>query len=56
MHTAFALEGLTCARIGQIDDSASLQVGVGGEAMEFWNLGQRPFTGFTQSTPISEEY
>ena len=56
VHTAFALEGLTCARIGQIDDSASLQVGMGGEVMEFWNLGQRPFTGFTQSTPISEEY
>lgn len=55
VRTAFALEGLTCARIGRIDRSACLRIEQGGESMEFWNFAARPFTGFTQSSTASED-
>ncbi|UUY08638.1 sll0787 family AIR synthase-like protein [Pseudomonas sp. J452] len=56
VHNAFALEGLSCARIGRIDASARLQVQQGGKCAEFWNLAELPFTGFTQSPTSREEY
>lgn len=54
VHTAFALEGLTCARIGEIDASSCLRVKQGRTSMTFWNLAEKPFTGFTHSS-ISKE-
>ncbi|MCQ4325561.1 sll0787 family AIR synthase-like protein [Stutzerimonas stutzeri] len=56
VQTAFALEGLACARIGRIDATACLRVEQGGESMQFWNLANRPFTGFTQSSTASEDF
>ncbi|WP_444756668.1 sll0787 family AIR synthase-like protein [Pseudomonas sp. A014] len=47
VQTAFAFEGLHCAAIGQIDDSARLHVSLGQQHQEFWNLHTRPFTGFS---------
>lgn len=47
VQTAFAFEGLHCAAIGQIDDSARLSVSLGHQQQEFWNLHTRPFTGFS---------
>ncbi|MHC6226159.1 sll0787 family AIR synthase-like protein [Pseudomonas sp. X10] len=47
VQTAFAFEGLHCAAIGQIDDSARLRVSLGQQHQEFWNLDNRPFTGFS---------
>lgn len=56
VQTAFAFQGLSCARIGRITDSARLQVCQGSEQAEFWNLGERPFTGFTYPTNAQEEH
>jgi len=47
VQAAFAFEGLHCARIGNIDASARVQVRQGGERGQFWDLEQTPFTGFT---------
>ncbi|WP_226506683.1 sll0787 family AIR synthase-like protein [Pseudomonas sp. MWU16-30317] len=43
---AFAFEGLHCARIGEVDDSARLQVRQGPAQADFWDLSRQPFTGF----------
>lgn len=45
VEAAFALEGLHCACIGEVDDSARLHVSQGPEQIEFWNLADHPFTG-----------
>ncbi|MBF8668237.1 sll0787 family AIR synthase-like protein [Pseudomonas putida] len=47
VEAAFAFEGLHCAAIGQIDDSARLTVCLGRQHHEFWNLDHQPFTGFS---------
>ncbi|TBU78213.1 sll0787 family AIR synthase-like protein [Phytopseudomonas daroniae] len=47
VQTAFAFQGLRCERIGRITDNARLNVSLGNEQAEFWNLGAQPFTGFT---------
>ncbi|RII77401.1 sll0787 family AIR synthase-like protein [Pseudomonas monteilii] len=47
VQAAFAFEGLHCAAIGQIDDSARLSVTLSQQHHEFWNLQQHPFTGFS---------
>ncbi|WHL27270.1 sll0787 family AIR synthase-like protein [Pseudomonas juntendi] len=49
VETAFAFEGLHCAAIGQIDDSARLKVNLDQQHHEFWNLREHPFTGFRYS-------
>lgn len=47
VQTAFAFEGLHCTAIGQIDDSARLNVSLDEQHQEFWNLKDHPFTGFS---------
>ena len=47
VQAAFAFEGLQCAAIGHIDDSARLDVSLDHQHHEFWNLQQHPFTGFS---------
>lgn len=54
VQIAFAMEGLTCARVGRIDSSACLNVEQGSEALTFWDLTETPFTGFTQSLTTHE--
>lgn len=56
VQAAFACQGLSCARIGRITASARLEVRLGGEQAEFWNLGERPFTGFAYPTDAQEEH
>lgn len=46
VQAAFVFEGLHCARIGTVDDSARLQVCQGDESAVFWDLDAQPFTGF----------
>lgn len=50
VQAAFAVEGLACACIGEVDDSACLNVRLGHEQARFWDLSQRPFTGFSYSS------
>ena len=47
VQAAFAVEGLQCAGIGHIDDTASVIVNLDQQCGQFWNLRQRPFTGFS---------
>jgi len=47
VEAAFAFEGLQVAAIGQIDDSARLNVSLGQQQEEFWNLQDHPFTGLS---------
>ncbi len=47
VQAAFEFEGLCCARIGQVNVSAALTVQAGSQQAEFWNLGERAFTGFS---------
>lgn len=47
VEAAFAFEGLHCTCIGETDDSARLSVTCETEVEEFWDLAQRPFTGFS---------
>jgi AIR synthase-related protein len=54
VQTAFAFQGLHCERIGQITDSARLNVSLGAAQAEFWNLDAQPFTGFSHA-PISTQ-
>ena len=54
MVFAFAFQGLHCERIGQITDSARLNVSLGAAQAEFWNLDAQPFTGFSHA-PISTQ-
>jgi AIR synthase-related protein len=56
VQTAFAFQGLSCARIGRITDSARLNVSLGSERAEFWNLGERPFTGFAYPHSPAKEH
>lgn len=50
---AFAREGLSCARIGRISADGRLSVRAGGEQAEFWNLHEKPFTGFGNPLSLS---
>jgi AIR synthase-related protein len=43
---AFGAEGLHCAGIGEIDDSARLQIQHGIHSASFWDLALNAFTGF----------
>jgi len=47
VEAAFAFEGVHCACIGEVDDSARLRVSQGHEHHEFWNLADQAFTGFS---------
>ncbi|GAB7531455.1 hypothetical protein PS3A_38670 [Pseudomonas sp. 3A(2025)] len=54
VQAAFAFEGLACACIGKVDDSACLTVSLDHEQAPFWDLSQTAFTGFSYppfSTP-----
>lgn len=56
VQAAFAFEGLHCACIGHIDDSARLQVTHHTESAEFWDLSRRPFTGLRNPLIASKEH
>ncbi|NVZ66314.1 sll0787 family AIR synthase-like protein [Pseudomonas gingeri] len=60
VEAAFAFEGIHCACIGEVDDSARLRVGQGDACHEFWNLAEQPFTGFShpgfQLSAVSKEH
>lgn len=47
VQAAFAFEGLRCERIGVVTDSAELTVQHGLQRRTFWDLNERPFTGFS---------
>lgn len=57
VQSAFAFEGVRCERIGRVDTSAALNVRLGEQHGEFWNLHMQPFTGFSYShldlTPLN---
>tara|TARA_R110001606_G_scaffold399278_1_gene583361 strand:- start:6448 stop:7473 length:1026 start_codon:yes stop_codon:yes gene_type:complete len=56
VQTAFAQQGLSCARIGSINASARLDVCQAGQVTTFWDLASTPFTGFTYPTSLSQEH
>lgn len=47
VQTAFAFEGVRCERIGQVDSSGAMNVRLGQQRGEFWNLREQTFTGFS---------
>jgi AIR synthase-related protein len=47
VQTAFAFEGVRCERIGQVNASGALNVRLGEQHAEFWNLHEQAFTGFS---------
>ncbi len=47
VQAAFAFEGLRCERIGQVNASGSMSIQRGEQEHEFWNLRNKPFTGFS---------
>jgi AIR synthase-related protein len=53
VQAAFAFEGLHCACIGEVDNSARLQVSQGSQSTEFWDLDRQPFTGLR--TPLTDQ-
>ncbi|MBW4793296.1 sll0787 family AIR synthase-like protein [Pseudomonas tolaasii] len=57
VQTAFAFEGVRCERIGQVDFGGALNVRIGEQRGEFWNLREQAFTGFSYShldlTPLN---
>lgn len=55
VEATFAAEGVHCAAIGQLDASARLVVEHSGQRAEFWNLRERPFTGFA-CPPLTEDH
>src|SRR5450830_132245 len=60
VEAAFAFEGIHCAAIGTVDDSARLRISQDQEQHEFWNLATQPFTGFSypefQHSAVSKEH
>jgi AIR synthase-related protein len=46
VQSRFEAVGVACARIGEIDDSHRLELVSEGERATYWNLRQRPLTGF----------
>jgi AIR synthase-related protein len=54
VQAAFEFEGLHCAAIGMVDDSAHVHVSHQGQTAEFWNLARRPFTGLHYPLLIKE--
>jgi AIR synthase-related protein len=47
VQAAFAFEGVCCERIGQVNATGVLTVQAGSQQEPFWNLRERPFTGFS---------
>ena len=47
VQAAFAFEGVRCERLGQVDASGALNVQLGAQHGEFWNLRKQAFTGFS---------
>jgi AIR synthase-related protein len=47
VQAAFAFEGVRCERIGEVDASGVLNVQLGDQCGEFWDLHQQAFTGFS---------
>lgn len=47
VQTAFAFEGVRCERVGQVNASSALNVQLGEQRGEFWNLREQAFTGFS---------
>jgi len=47
VQAAFAFEGLSCERIGQVNASGMLSVQAGEQRSQFWNLREQAFTGFS---------
>jgi AIR synthase-related protein len=47
VQAAFTVEGVRCERIGQVNASGVLNVRLGEQHGDFWNLRQQPFTGFS---------
>ncbi|WP_137807975.1 sll0787 family AIR synthase-like protein [Pseudomonas sp. G(2018)] len=47
VQAAFAVEGVRCERIAQVNSSGVLNVRFGEQHGEFWNLREQPFTGFS---------
>ncbi|MNY58619.1 hypothetical protein D3C86_1949770 [compost metagenome] len=47
VQTAFAFEGVRCERVGQVNASGALNVQLGEQRGEFWNLREQAFTGFS---------
>ncbi|MBL4835678.1 MAG: sll0787 family AIR synthase-like protein [Pseudomonas sp.] len=56
VQAAFAQQGLSCERIGSINDSARLDVRQAGEVALFWDTAELPFTGFTYPTHPAQEH
>lgn len=42
----FAARGITCEKVGSVDDSGKLQLESEGERVPLWDLARRSFTGF----------
>lgn len=57
VQAAFAFEGVRCERIGKVNASGALNVQLGEQFGEFWNLHEQAFTGFNYShldlTPLN---
>ncbi len=57
VQAAFTVEGVRCERIGQVNASGVLNVRLGEQHGDFWNLRQQPFTGFSYThldlTPLN---
>jgi AIR synthase-related protein len=47
VQAAFAFEGVRCERIGRVNASGALNVQLGEQLGEFWNLREQAFTGFS---------
>ena len=47
VQAAFAFEGVCCERIGKVNASAALTVEADSQRVEFWNLAEQVFTGFS---------
>lgn len=57
VQAEFAVEGVRCERIGQVNASGALTVRLDDRHGEFWNLREQAFTGFSYShldlTPLN---
>lgn len=49
VQSAFAFEGVSCARIGQVTADGALRTRLGLQQAPFWNLREQAFTGFSYS-------
>lgn len=51
VQAAFAFEGLQCMALGEVSDSARLDVQQGSANATFWDLASAPFTGMPGTAP-----